>query len=125
MGGLCIAYNHAMRHALLLAALCTAFGLASAQTTADKGSRPATARPDQGSADAQKGRRVERIRTQEPLATIDETRLGGETQSITVKPTANMPAYEVLPKDGSRSGAGNAESNAAGQGPRVWKFLNF
>ncbi|MES2423633.1 MAG: hypothetical protein V4562_04330 [Pseudomonadota bacterium] len=118
-----------MRTNLLLAALLACSGLAFAQTSGQISPRPAPVLPDslqnQKQPASPGGRRVERIRTEDARATIDETRVGGETQAITVQPTAKLPAYEVLPKDGSRSAAGNAESNAASQGPRVWKFLNF
>jgi hypothetical protein len=118
-----------MRTTLLLAALIACPGLVFAQTSSQTSPRPASnglqTLQDQKQPASPGGRHVERIRTEDARATIDETRVGGETQAITVQPTAKMPAYEVLPKDGSRSAAGNAESNAASQGPRVWKFLNF
>ena len=118
-----------MRTNLLLAVLLACSGLAFAQNSGQSSPQPASHGPDalqnQKQPGAGSGRRVERIRTEDARATIDETRVGGETQSITVQPAAKLPPYEVLPKDGSRSAAGNAESNSAGQGPRVWKFLNF
>ena len=54
------------------------------------------------------------IRIEDGGATIDETRLGGETQSIQVRPKGGMPRYEVLPAKGD-----------AGGGTRVWKILGF
>lgn len=117
-----------MRALTLLAVLAACSGLVFAQNTDKNTPRPAPAGAEQLQNQKQpgsSGRRVERVRTEDARASIDETRLGGETQSITVQPTAKVPAYEVLPKDGSRSSAGNTEGNAAGQGPRVWKFLNF
>jgi hypothetical protein len=42
-------------------------------------------------------------------ARIDELRVGGETQSISVQPKGGMPAYQVAPKTGERS----------------WKVLGF
>jgi hypothetical protein len=54
------------------------------------------------------------IRIEDGGATIDETRLGGETQSILVQPKGGMPRYEVLPPKGDASG-----------GTRVWKVLGF
>lgn len=54
------------------------------------------------------------IRIEDGGATIDETRLGGETQSIRVQPKGGMPRYEVLPAKGDASG-----------GTRVWKVLGF
>ena len=54
------------------------------------------------------------IRIEDSGATIDETRLGGETQSIQVQPKGGMPRYDVLP----------ARADARG-GTRVWKVLGF
>jgi hypothetical protein len=42
-------------------------------------------------------------------ARIDELRVGGETQSIDVKPKGGMPAYQIHPSSGERS----------------WKVLGF
>jgi len=53
--------------------------------------------------------RVEHILVEDAGARIDEVRVGGETQSITVQPKNNMPAYQVAPKTGERT----------------WKVLGF
>lgn len=53
--------------------------------------------------------RVEHIRVEDAGARIDEIRVGGETQSITVQPKNDMPAYQVAPKTGETS----------------WKILGF
>ena len=52
---------------------------------------------------------IERIRTEDGGSRIDELRVGGETQSITVQPKVGMPAYQVAPKTGERT----------------WKVLGF
>jgi hypothetical protein len=52
---------------------------------------------------------VEHIHVEDASAHIDELRVGGETQSITVQPKDDMPAYEVAPKTGERT----------------WKVLGF
>ena len=54
-------------------------------------------------------KRIERIRIDDTHARIDELRVGGETQSITVQPKGGMPAYQVQPTSGERS----------------WKILGF
>ena len=54
-------------------------------------------------------KRTERIRVEDADTRIDELRVGGETQAITVQPKSSMPAYQVAPKTGERS----------------WKILGF
>ena len=92
---------------------------ASAQTPAP-GTTPAA------SADGSPERRIERIRIEDAGARVDELRVGGETQSITVSPKGGMPAYELLPP-GTNQGlaAGPRNSSATSGGTRVWKILGF
>jgi hypothetical protein len=92
----------------LLAALVV-FCAAQAKAESDK---PA-ARPDQ---------QIERIRTQDAGSRIDELRVGGETQSITVQPAANVPAYEVKPKDTSRAGSAADKGTTGSSFWNVFKF---
>lgn len=87
----------------------------AAVKSADKPTDPATGRPD---------RAIERVRTEDALSRIDELRVGGETQSITVQPAANVPAYEVRPMDASRAGSGTAASTG-NTGSRFWNILKF
>ena len=54
-------------------------------------------------------KRIERIQIEDGGARIDELRVGGETQTITVQPKGGMPAYDVQPATGARS----------------WKILGF
>ena len=89
--------------------LLLACGLAWSQTpTATTPAAPASAtvQPDD------RGRpqpRVEHIQVEDSNARIDEIRVGGETQSITVQPKNDMPPYQVAPKTGETS----------------WKILGF
>ncbi len=78
------------------------------------------------SAESGTERRIERIRIEDAGARVDELRVGGETQSITVSPKGGMPAYELLPS-GTNQGvaAGTRNSSAASGGTRVWKILGF
>ncbi len=70
--------------------------------------------------------RIERIRVEDAGSRIDELRVGGETQSITVSPKGNMPAYDVLPASANRvPSAGERNSASASGGTRVWKILGF
>lgn len=74
---------------------------------------------------SRQNQKIERIHVEDAGATVDEMRYGGRTQSITVQPKANVPAYEVLPNDGGRDRQGGAETSAGGNGPRVWNLLKF
>jgi hypothetical protein len=69
---------------------------------------------------------IQRIRTEDAGSRIDELRVGGETQSITVQPKtgADMPAYEIKRAEGAK---GTAPSSISGDtnGTRVWNFFKF
>jgi len=87
--------------------LLLACGLAWSQTAPLPAQAASAAEQRETPAKAQA--RVEHIRVEDAGARIDEVRVGGETQSITVQPKAGMPAYEVAPKTGERT----------------WKVLGF
>jgi hypothetical protein len=71
-------------------------------------------------------KKIERIRVEDGGSRIDELRVGGETQSITVSPKGNMPAYDVLPASANRAPSGGERNSASGSGgTRVWKILGF
>ena len=113
-------------HTLLLLALATA--PAFAQNNSQNAPQPATDQREQllnqeQSAPGQ-NQRTERIRVEDEGSRVDELRIGGQTQSITVQPkVGDMPAYEVQPSDGVRNRARNgAESNT---GSRVWNLMKF
>ncbi len=111
------AYNRAMQNRRLssLLAVLIPLGAATAAAQAQTPSAPATpARPE---------RALERLRTQDAGSRIDELRVGGETQSISVQPAGNAPAYEVRPADASRSPTGSAGQDGAGA--RFWNVLKF
>ena len=79
-------------------------------------------------ADAASGRRnqrIERIRIEDAGSRVDELRVGGQTQSITVQPKTGAPAYDVLPGDGARSAPTAREGPGTGGGQRVWNVLRF
>jgi hypothetical protein len=52
--------------------------------------------------------RIERLRVEDEAVVIDELRVGGQSQRLTVQPKGRLPAYQVLPG-----------------GTRVWNFLSF
>lgn len=67
----------------------------------------------------------ERIRTEDAGSRIDEVRVGGETQSITVQPKTGtrVPAYEILPSN--TKGSAPVGSAGGATGSRVWNVLAF
>ena len=108
---------------LPIAVPATAFAQATAPESVPATPRveaapPATSgRPDKA---------VQRIRIEDAGTRIDEVRVGGETQSITVQPKAGnkVPSYEVKPADSSKGSAPSTPSNET-VGPRVWNVLKF
>ena len=70
--------------------------------------------------------RTERIQIEDAGSRVDELRVGGQTQTISVQPKAgNMPSYEVQSPDGARSRAGSQSGAETNTGPRVWNVLKF
>lgn len=129
------AYNDAMKHVLptsLRFTLATAALIACAANPAfaQTGTAIAPAVTASGTAASSAGERsepsIQRIRTEDGGTRIDELRVGGETQSITVQPKTgqNTPAYEVKPAESAK---GNAPSSSSGDtnGSRVWNVLKF
>ena len=74
--------------------------------------------------EGRRNQRTERIRIEDEGSRVDELRIGGQTQSITVQPkVGNLPAYEVQPSDGVRNRPRNgAETDT---GARVWNLKKF
>ncbi len=113
------------RHALLALVCAVPVAAVQAQTAA----QPAPVTPAEAKAEARaEGRRnqkIENIHVEDGGAAVDEVRYGGQTQSITVKPKANVPSYQVLPNDGGRERQGQSETGTGGNGPRVWNVMKF
>jgi hypothetical protein len=120
------AYNAGMNHALrpLIAAAFAALPLAAAlaQAPAQNAAPPAPAEVQAPSGRPDKA--IQRIRTEDAGTRIDELRVGGETQQITVQPKTGGAAYEVKPAEGAR-GAAPAATNSDTNGSRVWNVLKF
>ena len=97
---------------------------ANAQTTASAVQAPAVVAAPARSTRLEQT--IERIRTEDAAARIDEVRVGGETQSITVQPKtgSNTPAYAVKPPDSAKGNA-PSPSNGDTNGSRVWNVLKF
>ena len=71
-------------------------------------------------------KKVERIHIEDGGSRIDEVRVGGETQSVTVQPKADVPPYEMTPTDMLRSRPADAREGLSGAtGKRVWNVLAF
>lgn len=76
--------------------------------------------------DPRRNQRIQRIQVEDAGNRIDEVRVGGETQSITVQPKAGVPAYEIQPTDMARSRPqDNRDGLSSATGRRVWNVLNF
>ncbi|WP_313314415.1 hypothetical protein [Pulveribacter sp.] len=115
---------------LLLLALA---GLpASAQNTSQNGLQPNADKREQLSEQEQPqagrhNQRVQRIVVEDAGSRVDELRVGGQTQSITVQPKTGtpLPAYEVRSGDGARSRPGNLGDSDSVNAPRVWNLGRF
>ena len=115
----------------LLLAVC--WGAALAQTASQTPPQPLPAAPEllqkSGPPAAppkqRADKRIVRIHVEDGGSRIDELRYGGETQSITVQPKLDVPAYEMLPADGARSRPTGRDGSAIAPGQRVWNVLNF
>jgi hypothetical protein len=68
---------------------------------------------------------VKRTVIDERLAHIEELRVRGQVQKITVDPKGRAPGYEVLPGDGSSDIADGANTSHGPAGKRVWNVLRF
>ena len=121
------AYNAGMNQTKVLgsrfvvfAALCAATGVCAAQTA------PAPAQAASAAPASRGDQVIQRIRTEDAGSRIDEVRVGGQTQSITVQPKTgtNIPAYEVKPSD-TANGAAPSTSKGDTTGSRVWNVLKF
>jgi len=55
---------------------------------------------------------------------IEELKVRGQTQRITVQPKG-MKAYEILPADQGRDMSDSAGSQRGAAGKRVWRILTF
>lgn len=94
-----------MRSTHLILPLLLACGLAWSQTPPPETGTPAAASSPRAGVEP----RIEHLRVEDAGARIDELRIGGTTQSISVQPKGGMPTYQVEPKTGERS----------------WKVLGF
>jgi hypothetical protein len=109
-----------MRFRLIAFVPLLAYGAAMAQAAA--------ALPVQESQplDPRQNQKVEHIHVEDNAVKIDEVRYAGQTQSITVQPKDNLPAYEIQPANVGRGRAGDRRDGLGSEGgERVWKLFNF
>lgn len=70
--------------------------------------------------------KVERIVLEDDAIRIDELKVRGQTQKVTVQPkNSKAPAYEIVMGDGSRELSAGPGSNRGAVGQRVWRVLSF
>lgn len=107
-------------------AALTAASLCSAQTPAVPASGAQAPQAVQVAPASRADQVIQKIRIEDAGSRIDEVRVGGQTQSITVQPKTgvNVPAYEIKPSDSSR-GAAPSSANGDTAGSRVWNVLKF
>lgn len=110
-----------MRTFLMLSVALIAAGaapLAAAQAPAASAAREAL--------EPRQNQKVERLHHEDAGNSIDEVRYGGQTQSITVQPKANVPQYDVQPAaPGRRSQDDPREGLSNSGGQRSWNLLRF
>ena len=68
---------------------------------------------------------VQRTVMEDKGARIEELRVRGQTQRISVQPKGGAQAYEIIPSDAAREVSEGAGSTRGAAGKRVWPVLNF
>jgi hypothetical protein len=58
-------------------------------------------------------------------ARIEELRVRGQLQRITVSPKGRAPSYEIIVGDGSRDFSEGVNTSRGAAGKRVWNVLRF
>ena len=103
-----------MRTSLVLIALLSALP-AYAQAPIERDGKP----------DPRKNQKIEHLHNEDAGNRIDEVRVGGQTQSVTVQPKSGAPAYELQPTDQARSRPGDGRDGFAERKQRVWNVFGF
>ncbi|HYP84551.1 hypothetical protein [Variovorax sp.] len=75
--------------------------------------------------DGRHNQKIERIHIDDGGTKVDELRVGGETKDITVTPRGNMPQYEVVPRNKTRTNNQGEGDAGGGTGPALWNVLKF
>lgn len=108
-----------LRTGLLVMGFALLPALAIAQNPAPVPTEPPAIRSSEP-LDGRQNQKIEHITVEDSGARVDEMRYGGVTQSISVQPKGDMPAYDVQPTDERRARQGDSSG-----GSRVWNVLKF
>jgi hypothetical protein len=122
-----------------LAACAMMFATALANAADEPPAQPAAAKPPAGAASGailideivpEKSRfpepAVQRTVIEDRAARVDELRVRGQLQKVTVSPKGGAPEYEVLTQtDGTRVFVSETGQSPGSSGKRVWKVLRF
>ncbi|MFT3954908.1 MAG: hypothetical protein QM722_11135 [Piscinibacter sp.] len=101
--------------------LCLALA-ALAGSVHSQEAKPAAAAPAAPSAEP----RVQQIVIEDEGSRIEELRVRGATQRITVKPkVGTTQGYEIIVGDGSRDLSDGVNTSRGAAGKRVWHLLSF
>jgi hypothetical protein len=68
---------------------------------------------------------IQRTVIEDRSARIDELRVRGQLQKVTVSPKGGAPGYEVLTGDSAHSGGEGPGTPRGATGKSVWNFLRF
>lgn len=96
-------------------------------TQPNAGQREQLPNQEQRSTEGRHNQRIEHIVVEDAGSRVQELRVGGQTQSITVQPKTGtpLPAYEVRANDGARARPGNFNESDSINAPRVWNLRQF
>jgi hypothetical protein len=103
------------------------FGLALSLGMAGVGAVHAAdaAQPEQQPAAANDGEpKVQYTVIEDDATRIEELKVRGQTQRMTVKPKG-LKSYEILPADQGRDMSDSAGSQRGAAGKRVWRIITF
>jgi hypothetical protein len=127
----------AMKTSVVIAAAACAIGMAApAANAADAASAPASAvaaTPPSTSTttieEIEVGRagepNVKRTVIDDGRARIEELRVRGQLQKVTVAPKGGAPGYEILLGDGTHTMGDDPGTSRGSAGKRVWNVLRF
>jgi len=104
-----------------------AFGLVLTLGLAGAGTAHAAdaTQPEQQPAAAKDGEpRVQRTVIEDDATRIEELKVRGQTQRMTVTPKG-LKSYEILPADQGRDMSDSAGSQRGAAGKRVWRIITF
>lgn len=69
---------------------------------------------------------VQQIVLEDDHTRVEELRVRGQTQKVTVQPkNSKAPAYEIIMGDSGRDLSASAGSTRGAIGQRVWRLLDF